>query len=140
MHYLVDEAGLGGHIEIDSAGTAAYHTGERADSRSREAAQRRGIRLESIARQARPEDFHRFDYILAMDRSNHDELARIAPGDDALDRLHMFRSFDPDSAPGAGVPDPYYGGARGFDEVLDICEAACRGLLDHLVQTHGLPR
>jgi protein-tyrosine phosphatase len=137
MQDLVDKAGLGHLIEIDSAGTDAYHAGEKADARSRKTAKARGLRLTSIARQFQVSDFEAFDYVLAMDASNYENLAAMA-NESSSPKLHMFRSFDPQSPAGAGVPDPYYGGPDGFDEVFDICEAACRGLLDHLKNTHAV--
>lgn len=138
MQHLVQAAGLGDRIAIDSAGTGAWHAGEPADRRSRETATRRGLRLDSIARQVTVEDFTRFDYLLAMDADNLRDLQNLAPDANARARVHLFRSFDPASPQGAAVPDPYYGGPGGFDEVLDICEAACAGLLEHLRREHGL--
>lgn len=137
MRHLVERAGLTSFIEIDSAGTAAYHAGEAPDRRSRAAAAARGIQVGGTARQFRPEDWQRFDYVLAMDASNYEDLAQSAPPE-LLSKLSLLRSFDPASPRGAGVPDPYYGGAEGFDEVLDLCKAACAALLDHVVATHGL--
>ncbi|NLE85011.1 MAG: low molecular weight phosphotyrosine protein phosphatase [Myxococcales bacterium] len=137
MRHLVEAAGLSAHVEIDSAGTAAYHIGKGPDHRSRQAAAARGIVIGGQARQFTPADWERFDYVLAMDSSNYEDLIAHAPPE-AKQKLRLLRSFDPASPPGAPVPDPYYGGAEGFDEVLDLCEAACRGLLDHLKREHGL--
>jgi protein-tyrosine phosphatase len=138
MRHLVNEAGLGDRIEIESAGTAGYHTGSLADPRARQAAARRGIRLEGCARQFRPSDWERFDYVLAMDASNKDDLEATMSGRSHGSKLYLLRSFDPASQRGAGVPDPYYGGPEGFDEVLDLCDAACRELLAHLRREHRL--
>ena len=138
MRHLVDGAGLGRAIEIDSAGTGAWHAGERADARARAAARARSIDLDSVARQVTRADFDRFDYLIAMDTDNQRSLERLAPTGDARDKIHLLRSFDPGSPRGAAVPDPYYGGDDGFEEVLDICQAACRGLLEHITRTHGL--
>jgi len=140
MLALVEEAGLTGHIEIDSAGTGAWHVGERADARSREVASRRGVDLPSVARRFEAPDFARFDYVIAMDADNRADLHALAPDADARKRIHMLREFDPAGPGHAPVPDPYYGGPRGFDDVFDICQAACRGLLDHIVEHHGLRR
>jgi low molecular weight protein-tyrosine phosphatase len=128
MRHLVEAAGLTAEIEVDSAGTAGYHAGEPPDHRSAEAAARRGIRLVGKARRFEPEDWDEFDYVLAVDDSTRDNLRRGCPAG-AESKLHLLRSFDPDSPPGAGVPDPYYGGDQGFEHVLDMCEAACRGIL-----------
>jgi protein-tyrosine phosphatase len=138
MCHLVDRAGLAGQIEIDSAGTGAWHVGEKADRRARATAESRGFRLTSRARQVTREDFDRFDYVIAMDNSNHAELLRLAPSAAMRERVFLFRSFDPESPANAEVPDPYYGGESGFEEVFDICEAACRGLLEHLRKEHEL--
>src|SRR6188472_953411 len=93
MRHLVKEAGLGHVIEVESAGTAAYHTGSLADPRARKAAARRGIRIEGCARQFQPSDWGRFDYVLAMDGSNKDDLESIMP-QGADTKLHLLRSFD----------------------------------------------
>jgi protein-tyrosine phosphatase len=130
---LVERAGAQGEFRIDSAGTAAYHVGERADRRSRAAGRKRGYELTSRARQFEADDFARFEHVVAMDRSNYDALARLAIASQALERLSMMRAWDngvggaPAGTP--DVPDPYYGGADGFELVLDICERASAGLL-----------
>jgi protein-tyrosine phosphatase len=134
MRALVSEAGLDSRIEIDSAGTGGWHVGSPPDERSAAAARRRGIGLAGAARKVSPEDFERFDLLLAMDRENLHALRALARDDEARARVRMLREFDPRAA-GAGdleVPDPYYGGARGFDDVLDLVESACRGLLEDL--------
>ena len=126
---LVRDAGLDDRIAIESRGTGDWHTGEPADARARAAAKRRGVALDGVASRFERSDFARFDYILSMDPRVLDTLLRLARTDDERDRVHNFRAFDPDAPPDATVPDPYYGGADGFDEVFDICEAGCRGLL-----------
>ncbi|HEU4979335.1 MAG TPA: low molecular weight protein-tyrosine-phosphatase [Solirubrobacteraceae bacterium] len=133
MRALVREEGLEHLIEIDSAGTGGWHAGSAPDLRARTAARRRGIVLEGAARKVVPEDFERFDLILAMDRENLSALHALAPGEDERRRVRLLREFDPASAGGdLDVPDPYYGGARGFDDVLDLVQAACRGLLEDI--------
>jgi protein-tyrosine phosphatase len=118
-------------LEIDSAGTAGYHVGEPPDPRTRQAAARRGYDLNALrARIVEPLDFERFDLILAMDRDNLRVLRRRAPAT-AHERLQLFLEFAPDSGI-EDVPDPYYGGPNGFEEVLDLVEAAARGLIAHL--------
>jgi protein-tyrosine phosphatase len=139
MRRLVADAGLADHIEVDSAGTGDYHVGQRPDARSLAAARARGIELPGRARQFEALDFERFDYVLAADRHNLADLRELASGRDTR-HVALLRSFDPAAPPGAEVPDPYHGGARGFDEVLDLCEAACRGVLEQIVQSHGLRR
>lgn len=130
--HLVAQAGRADAFEIDSAGTAAYHEGERPDRRALATARARGVELPGRARQFRPADFERFDHVLAMDRDNLRELMRLAPDDAARAKLALLRSFDPDAPHGAEVPDPYYGGADGFERVFEICLAACRGFLAHV--------
>ena len=118
-------------LEIDSAGTAAYHVGELPDRRTRQAAARRGYDLSRLrARVVDPGDFERFDLILAMDRENLRALERRAPAH-ARERLRLFLEFAPEAGI-SEVPDPYYGGPNGFEDVLDLIEAASRGLLEHL--------
>jgi protein-tyrosine phosphatase len=126
---LVGDAGLEDRIAVESRGTGDWHTGEPADARARAAAKRRGVTLDGVACRFERDDFARFDFILSMDTRVLDTLRRLARSDAERDRVHNFRAFDPASPPDAPVPDPYYGGADGFDEVFDICEAGCRGLL-----------
>jgi len=135
MQRLVSDAGLADRIEIESAGTAGYHVGEPADARSRAAARARGVELEGRAQQFLAEDFDRFDYVLAADRGNLRDLERLA-GTEHRGKLSLLRSFDPEAAALAEVPDPYYGGPRGFEEVLDVCERACAGLLSSIRARH----
>ena len=137
-HLAFERAGGAGiHLEIESAGTGADHVGEPSDPRARAAAAERGIRLEERAQQFRPSDLGRFDLVLAMDAQNLNHLRRLATSPEQEAKVFLLRDFDPDAAPGAEVPDPYYGGEAGFDEVLDLCERACRGLLRHL-ETQGM--
>ena len=137
FRHLIEREGLAHAVEADSAGTAAYLTGEPPDRRATAAARARGITVGGAARQFKSPDWERFDYVLAMDRDNFDDLSRGSAGRHP-DKLFLLRQFDPASPKHASVPDPYYGGAEGFEEVLDLCEAACRGLIAHLRQRHGL--
>jgi protein-tyrosine phosphatase len=141
MRGLVRHAGLEGRIELDSAGTGGWHVGGPPDERATQTAHARGIVLEGAARQVAPRDFQDFDLIVAMDGSNFAELRRLAPGEQARSRVRMLREFDPASAAALAsrrpsedldVPDPYYGGPGGFEDVLDIVQAACAGLLEEL--------
>jgi protein-tyrosine phosphatase len=132
MRRLVEDAGLSHAIRIDSAGTAAFHVGERPDHRAREAARRRGLQLDRRAKQFLVHDFSTRDYVLAMDRENLAQLESLAVDVGFEGVLALLRSFDPLAPTDAEVPDPYYGEEGGFDEVLDLCEAACRGLLDRI--------
>ncbi|MDH5492179.1 MAG: low molecular weight phosphotyrosine protein phosphatase [Myxococcales bacterium] len=138
MLALLRAEGLSEAIAIESAGTGGWHVGERADARTRETARARGYELESISRQFQAEDLERFEYVLAMDRSNLRDLQRMASGEAGIATLALFRDFDPHSPKGSEVPDPYYGGEDGFERVFDIVEAGCRGLLAHLRRTHGI--
>jgi protein-tyrosine phosphatase len=131
---MVKDAGLEDEFHVDSAGTAGYHTGSLADSRARASAERRGYQILSRARQFERDDFDAFDVICAMDEDNLRELHRLAPNLEAKSKLYLLRRFDETAPPRAIVPDPYYGGERGFDDVIDICERACRGLLNHLTK------
>jgi protein-tyrosine phosphatase len=131
MRSLVRRAGLAETVHVDSAGTGGWHVGSGPDERATAAAGSRGIALEGRARQVRPEDFTEFDLVLAMDRENLRELRALAGGEEEQARIRLLREFDPDAA-GSGdldVPDPYYGAAGGFEEVLDLVQAACEGLL-----------
>ncbi len=132
---LVAAEGLAHAIATDSAGTAAYHVGEPPDPRSRAAALKRGVDISDLrGRQIAADDFVRFHYVLAMDRSNYNSLARLCPRG-ARERLRLFLEFAP-AADLDEVPDPYFGGQGGFEQVLDLAEAASAGLLAHIRATH----
>jgi protein-tyrosine phosphatase len=125
MRRLLAERGLDGEIEVQSAGTGGWHAGNPPDRRSTQAAAARGITLEGAARQVTRSDFEDFDLLVAMDRENLADLQAIAPpGTEHKLRLLL--------ADGRDVPDPYYGGARGFENVLDLVQTACEQLLDDL--------
>lgn len=143
MRALVSDAGVQDSIQLESAGTGAWHVGSPPDRRASDAARARGVELEGQARQVRAEDFEEFDLLLAMDRENLRELRRQASGDEERAKVRLLREFDPASQ-GAGaddldVPDPYYGGGAhspegwvGFEEVFELVRAACAGLLEQL--------
>lgn len=119
-------AGREAEFEIDSAGTHGYHVGYPPDPRMRAAAEKRGYRLDSAARRLAPEDFHRFDLIVAMDDDNFENISAMSPGG----RARVVRMCDYcETQQASEVPDPYYGGAAGFERVLDILEDACANLL-----------
>ena len=129
--HFIDTGGLGDLIEVDSAGTHGYHVGEAPDPRTRKVAQQRGYDLSALrARKREVFDFQRFDLVLAMDRGHLEAMRRLCP-EVYRPRLALFMDYAPDSAFDE-VPDPYYGGPRGFDVVLDMCESGVRGLLDTL--------
>jgi protein-tyrosine phosphatase len=132
MRVALERAGLADRVTIDSAGTGGWHVGELPDPRTRAAAARRGIELAHRGRQFRRDDFAAFDLILAMDQANRRALLALAPDETARGKVLLLRSFDAASPPDAEVPDPYYGDGDGFERVLDICEAACAGLLADL--------
>ena len=124
---LVDRE-LTDQIATDSAGTHAYHVGNPPDQRAQATATRRGIDLSDLrARQVQETDFYDFDYILAMDLDNYESLSRLCP-EGMQQRLYLFMDFAADMGV-QEVPDPYYGGARGFEQVFDLVDAAARGLL-----------
>ncbi|MFT7561456.1 MAG: protein-tyrosine phosphatase [Flavobacteriales bacterium] len=126
---LVADAGLSDKIGIDSAGTAAWHVGKSPDPRSTEVAAKRHYNLSVLrARQALSEDFHTFDYVLAMDESNVQDLKDIRP-DNAKAKLELFLSYS-EQKQYSEVPDPYYGDGDGFNLVLDLVEDASIGLLN----------
>lgn len=129
FRHKVREAGLEDRVRIESAGTHDYHVGEPPDRRSIRHAAARGIDLSDLrARKVGAQDFSRFDLILAMDRGHLSHLARIGPPG-AQDKLHLFLGFAVGPARGRDVPDPYYGHADHFDEVLELVEQGAEGLL-----------
>lgn len=128
FRHAVEARGLGPQFEIDSAGTGDWHLGAPPDRRAQLAAARRGVDLSGLrARQVSAEDLARFDHIIAMDAANHADLTRLA----GPRHRHKVRLLLAGAAAG-DVPDPYYGDRHGFDRALDLIEAACAELLDHL--------
>ena len=136
FRHQLENRGLSDGFIVDSAGTSAWHAGERADARMRKHAKKRGIELTSISRQFLREDFDSFDYIIAMDGENMDELKKLArnPGDAA--KLHFMTDFSRKYNYNH-VPDPYYGGDEGFELVLDLLEDASEGLIDLFDNSKG---
>ena len=121
-------------VQVDSAGTHGYHTGEPPDPRACRAAERRGIDLKTLrARQVTPNDFEHFELVLAMDEHNRDFLLGACPVE-YQGRIKLFLDFAPHLAR-RDVPDPYYGGSTGFEQVLDLVEEATAGLIEHLQRT-----
>jgi len=137
MLKLLGDSDLAHAFTIDRAGTGGHHAGERPDPRTLRAAKARGIHLPSRARRFNHEDFARFDYVLAMDGHNRADLLRLARADGEREKVHAFLSFADEPGLPSDVPDPYYGGHDGFEEVLDLCESACRGFLAHVRREHG---
>lgn len=130
FQHLIDEAGLSNFFEIDSAGTSAYHIGESANSKSQHTANKYGITLHSKARQFNTSDLEDFDLVLAMDNENFNNVQQMA-NEHHLSKVGHMRDFDPD--PGnREVPDPYHGGAEGFENVFQIVKRSCQQLLDEL--------
>lgn len=139
--HLIETAGLGGRIEVDSAGTQGYHAGEAPDPRTQKAARLRGYDLSGLrARRIELRDFQEFDLLLAMDRGHLEAMWRQCP-EVYKPKLGLFLPFGRAGHYGEEVPDPYYGGPKGFDLVLDMCEAAARGVVDTVMTGgHGVMR
>lgn len=136
FRYCVEKAGLSERVHIDSAGTHDYHIGAAPDERTQRAAQRRGYDMSQLrGRQVERGDFARFDYVLAMDEANLSILQELRPRD-AQSHLGLFLEYA-ERHREREVPDPYYGGADGFERVLDMVEDAAAGLLRH-VRQHNL--
>ena len=134
MKHLIEEAGRADEFLIDSAGILSYHQGELPDSRMRAHAARRGYNLTHLSRPVRTEDFYNFALIIGMDDRNIDALREKAPDVESEQKIHRMTEFCHTKVIDH-VPDPYYGGAQGFENVLDILEDACQGLLEHLTET-----
>lgn len=131
---LVREAGMEDRFEIDSAGTSDYHTGDTPDPRTAAVARQRGVVLDHAARQVNARDLERFDYIIAMDRQNIVKLQRLIDRHGTQAEVRLLREFDSSAGEDLEVPDPYFGGPRGFEDVHDMVERACRGLLQHILE------
>jgi protein-tyrosine phosphatase len=131
MRRKIAEAGLAARIQVDSAGTGGWHAGNRADQRMRSAAAARGYDLTSIARQVCPQDFTDFDVVLIMDEQNQRDLRVFDPHGRHAAKVRFFCEFCTEHE-ATEVPDPYYGGAEGFDQVLNLLEDGCANLLLHV--------
>ena len=130
MRHLVEERGLSDRIDVDSAGTGAWHVGESPDPRSIEVAARNGVSLEGqSARKVLPVDFRDFTHVIAMDEANLRDLRHIQPDGEGAE-LDLLRDRDPEG--GGDVPDPYYGGDDGFDRVYEMVHRSCSALLDEI--------
>ncbi len=149
FRHQVEQAGLAEAFHIDSCGTSSYHVGEAPDPGSRRVAAKHGVNIHSQrSRQLDPSDFERFDLLICMDQSNVRATRRVGglraerggepdpPSSVLAPRLHLLRQWDPVSE--GDVPDPWGGGAGGFDRVFEIVDRSCRGLLEHLRQGAGL--
>ena len=130
MRALAKKRGLDLHVQ--SAGTTDYHVGEAPDGRSCQAAAARGYALDGRAQHFTHALFDRFDLVVAMDAANLRALQKLARSEVDRQKLRLFRDYDAASPKGADVPDPYYGGAAGFDHVIELCEQACTAMLDAL--------
>jgi low molecular weight protein-tyrosine phosphatase len=131
LRHLAEQQGVEHLVEIASAGTGDWHVGEPPDARATATALHRGIDISmQQAQKVKPEDFEYYDYLLAMDQENHMNLSRMAPAHHKH-KVQLFLKYAPDQ-PEREVPDPYYGGDQGFEHVLNLVQAASRGLLDEI--------
>jgi protein-tyrosine phosphatase len=137
MNHLIEQAGFSDKIICDSAGTAGYHIGAPPDRRMTAAAERRGIILKGEARQFQKADFENFDLILAMDRDNYRDILSLDPTGKYRDKVRLMCDFATHHRE-REVPDPYYGGTEGFNQVIDLLLDACEGLLQYVVKTYAL--
>jgi len=137
LRHKLRDAGLAGDVDVESAGTGGWHVGHPPDPRATAAAGARGIALESRAQRFEAFHFEDFDLILAMDRQNLTDMRALAPHASAAGKLHLFREFDPLAVQSGDleVPDPYFGGEDGFDEVLELIDRACDGLIAEIRST-----
>ena len=130
MEHKAGEAGLEGWMDVESSGTGPWHVGEQADSRMRRTAAEHGVRLDHRSRQLRPDDFSKYDLLLAMDRDNFRDALSLCRNEAEREKLRMFRDYDPQGT--GDVPDPWYGGPDGFEEVWTIVERTCGALLNEV--------
>ncbi|TVQ68191.1 MAG: low molecular weight phosphotyrosine protein phosphatase [Balneolaceae bacterium] len=131
FQHLVNERGLQAFFIVDSAGTSAYHIGEPANSKSQWVANQNGVTLHSRAARFKASDLEYYDLILAMDHENLANLKALDPAGKHHDKIRLMRDYDPDPGDGA-VPDPYYGGMNGFQDVFTMVMRSCEALLSEL--------
>lgn len=136
FRHLARERGVEGEFEVDSAGTSGYHAGSPPDERSAATARRRGIEVTGRSRRLTADDLSAFDYVVAMDAENLEEIEALRDRAGGAARVHRLREWDP-RPDSLDVPDPYYGGPRGFEDVHDLVERSCAALLDHLLEERG---
>lgn len=129
MKRLVEKNELQDFIEVDSAGTSAWHEGELPDDRMRAHGEKRDYNFNSQARKFRKSDFQEFDYIIVMDKNNYNNVKSMADGKEQVGKIRMMTDYSVQYSHHDYVPDPYYGGTSGFELVLDLLEDACEGLL-----------
>lgn len=129
---FADEKGVADKYMVDSAGTIAYHTGERPDKRMRQVATERGLVYSGSAKQFKRDDFARFDLIIAMDKANRQSLQSWTVTTEQDNKIRLMREFDPQGGPNLDVPDPYYGGPDGFISTFEIVKRSCEGLIEEL--------
>ena len=134
MQHLIAQNHLSDRIICDSAGTGDYHIGKPPDERMTMAARQLGIKLRGRARQFQPADFNDFDLILAMDRENYQDILALDPVQQYQHKVRLMCDFCTRHAV-KEVPDPYYGGAEGFNRVIDLLQDACEGLLQQIIST-----
>lgn len=132
FRHLARERGVEDRFEIDSAGTSGYHEGDPPDRRSVATARGRGVTVTGASRPLSERDLQEFHYVIVMDAENRSHVDRLRATFGGEARVHRLREWDPERS-GLDVPDPYYGGVRGFEDVHDIVERSCRALLDHLL-------
>ena len=132
LAHLISQHQLSDRLQVDSAGTGAWHAGEAADKRSQQTANHHGITLDSRARQITLDDLEHFDHILAMDQQNFRSIAQLCTNSEHRRKLRLLRDLDPQSHPNSDTPDPYYGGPDGFEEVFQICWRSCQALINEL--------
>jgi len=137
FRHLAEERGVSGKYQVDSAGTSSFHVGEEPDPRMRKVARRKGLEYTGRSRQFQPEDFDRFDLIIAMDPDNRRQLLAMAATPEEREKVRLLREYDPQGGEDQGVPDPYYGGMRGFEKVWDIVRRSTENLLDKLEADAG---
>jgi protein-tyrosine phosphatase len=141
MRVRLAEAGLEGLVAVDSAGTGSWHAGDPADERAVRVLRGAGYGCEHVARQFRPDWFRSYDLVIALDQGHERVLRRLARTPEEAAKIRLLRSFDPACASGdLDVPDPYYGDAAGFEQVLRLCEAGCEGLLAEVRSRVGRSR
>lgn len=137
FQHLVNEAGLSDHFEIESAGTIGFHVGQPPDTRMQQVLRSRGIPVIGRSRQLEPFDLEYYDLILAMDQDNLEGALALARGEAQRAKVKRFCDYCTQRR-ASEVPDPYYGGSRGFEDVMDLIEDGCRGLLARLSDGEGL--
>jgi protein-tyrosine phosphatase len=137
FNHKIQQNGISNHFDVDSCGTSNYHIGDQPDPRTLASAKKNGVNINHLGRQLRPADLERYDYILAMDQSNLDNIFLLKDAEKYAEKISLLGKFDPEGK-GAEVPDPYFGGEEGFQFVYEMLDRTLDCFIRHVRKHHSV--